>query len=81
MIEHMKTLIDFKEYLNDFYGCVPDALYPSGREITYTETINAVCHIFETHGEFVGDSLDCERARDFIFTKEEIDTIYSNADK
>lgn len=60
---------EFLNYFNSFYG-IEEGIYPM-RTVSLTEINKAIKEIKKTD-QFDGDSLDRERARDLIFTEEEI---------
>ena len=68
-------LIEFTNYVNDFYGDVDDVLYPMGATkadiigATY-DYLNAVTTLNNEHFTWGdGDSLDRERVRDILVIK------------
>lgn len=65
----MEEAMEFKEYMNSFYGV--GGVYPM-RNVTLNEVVAAIKKIKDDGGEFCGDSVDRERARDIIFTEEEM---------
>ena len=72
-------LVDFTNYVNDFYGNSDDVLYPmnhekTGKRVTKTDILSAIydyLHLINTleNDRFTwgdGDSLDRERVRDIL---------------
>ena len=72
-------LINFTDYVNDFYGNSDDVLYPmnhekTGKRVTKTDILSAIydyLHLITTlkNEHFTwgdGDSLDRERVRDIL---------------
>jgi len=66
---------EFTYYLNMFYGI--KGIYSSGRDVSKQEVSKAIKILkADSSIEFQGDTIDRERARDIIFTEEEIAKIY-----
>jgi hypothetical protein len=62
--------MNFTQYMLDFYGAGPDAIYPFGFT---AEQVNLATQLYKTRlsenfpgQEFCGDSVDRERVRDII---------------
>ena len=75
-------LVDFTNYVNDFYGDVDDVLYPmnhmeTGKRVSKVDILGAIydyLHEINTRNSDVftwgdGDSLDRERVRDFVIER------------
>lgn len=71
-----KALQEFTNYMNDFYGV--KGIYPSGRNLTIEQVTEAVEKMPEVFpgATFEGDSVDRERCRDILFSKEELKRMY-----
>ena len=67
-----KSLIKFRDYLNEFYGI--DGIYNSDRNLTLEEVKGAVKQIDNWGG---GDSIDREKARDILFTEKELNKMFA----
>ena len=75
-------LVEFTDYVNDFYGDVDDVLYPmnhmkTGKRVSKVDILGAIydyLHEINTRNSDVfrwgdGDSLDRERVRDILVLK------------
>ena len=75
-------LVDFTNYVNDFYGDVDDVLYPmnhmeTGKRVSKVDILGAIydyLHEINTRNSDLftwgdGDSLDRERVRDILVLK------------
>jgi len=56
----------FIDYVESFYGNIPDSVYPIGA--TRAMIITATRKYIKSGADYCGDSLDRERVRDILIT-------------